>query len=77
MNHSTIEYKLTLPMSNRLLTAKEVSIRVGKSIAWIYKYEKLSLFPSPIKINSRNVLWRGEEIAAWLDNLVNNQKGSK
>lgn len=77
MNHSTIEYKLTLPMRNRLLTAKEVSIRVGKSIAWIYKYEKLSLFPSPIKINSRNVLWRGEEIAAWLDNLVNNQKGSK
>ena len=60
-------------MNNRLLTAKEVSLRIGKSIAWIYKYEKLSLFPSPIKINSRNVLWKGEDIAAWLDKMINSR----
>ena len=69
MNHFTLEYKLTLPMKNRLLTAKEVSLRIGKSVGWIYKYEKLSLFPSPIKINSRNVLWHGEEVENWLDNI--------
>ena len=77
MNHFTIEYKLTLPMNNRLLTAKEVSLRIGKSIAWIYKYEKLSLFPHPIKINSRNVVWKGEEVQAWLDNMISSQGDSK
>ena len=56
-------------MKNRLLTAKEVSLRIGKSVGWIYKYEKLSLFPSPIKINSRNVLWKGEDIEYWLDKV--------
>lgn len=75
MNHFTLEYKLTLPMKNRLITAKEVSIRIGKSIGWIYKYEKLSQFPSPIKINSRNVLWHGEEIECWINNL-NRNKGA-
>jgi predicted DNA-binding transcriptional regulator AlpA len=71
MNHFTIEYKLTLPMKNRLLTAKEVSLRIGKSIPWIYKYVKLSLFPTPIKINSRNVLWKGEEVETWLEDMAN------
>jgi predicted DNA-binding transcriptional regulator AlpA len=56
-------------MKNRLLTAKEVSLRIGKSVGWIYKYKKLCLFPSPIKINSRNVLWKGEDIEHWLDRL--------
>jgi len=56
-------------MKNRLLTAKEVSLRIGKSVGWIYKYVKLSLSPSPIKINSRNVLWKGEEIEVWLDDM--------
>lgn len=64
-------------MNNRLLTAKEVSLRIGKSIAWIYKYEKLSLFPQSIKINSRNVLWKGEEVQAWLDNMVSSRGDSK
>jgi predicted DNA-binding transcriptional regulator AlpA len=75
MNHYTLEYKLSLPMQNRLLTAKEVSLRIGKSVGWIYKYEKLSQFPSPIKINSRNVLWQGEEIETWISNL-NQNKGA-
>jgi predicted DNA-binding transcriptional regulator AlpA len=75
MNHFTLEYKLTLPMKNRLLTAKEVSLRIGKSIGWIYKYEKLSLFPSPIKINSRNVVWHGGEIETWISHL-NQNKGA-
>ena len=70
MSHFTLEYKLTLPMKNRLLTAKEVSLRIGKSVGWIYKYEKLCLFPSPIKINNRNVLWKGEEIENWLNSMT-------
>lgn len=72
MNHYTLEYKLTLPLKNRLINARELSIRIGKSVAWIYKYQKTGGFPASIKINSRNVLWKGEEIEYWLANISQN-----
>ena len=75
MNHHTLEYKLTLPLSNRLINAKELSIRIGKSVAWIYKYQSAGLFPKGVKINSRNILWDGNEIQDWIEGVKSNKKG--
>jgi len=55
------------PLANRLVNAKEIAIRTGKSIPWIYHEEKAGRFPKRIRIGTRGVAWRGCEVQLWLD----------
>lgn len=58
---------LALPMTNRLVSAKEISLRTGKSVPWIYQEEKAQRFPNRIRIGIRGVAWQGSEVQHWLD----------
>ena len=69
-----LEVVLALPLANRLVNAKEIAIRTGKSIPWIYHEEKAGRFPKRIRIGTRGVAWRGCEVQLWLDQCTTTSK---
>ena len=75
MNKATLstrylEVVLALPLANRLVNAKEIAIRTGKSIPWIYHEEKAGRFPKRIRIGVRGVAWEGTDIQHWIDSRI-------
>ena len=65
-----LEVVLALPLANRLVNAKEIAIRTGKSIPWIYHEEKAGRFPKRIRIGVRGVAWEGTDIQHWIDSRI-------
>lgn len=62
-----IETLLTLPLAGRLVSAREISARIGRPAATFYRWEANGHFPRRIYLNQKCVAWRGEEIQSWLD----------
>ena len=62
-----IETLLTLPLAGRLISAREISARIGRPAATFYRWEANGHFPRRIRLNRKCVAWRGEEIQSWLD----------
>jgi prophage regulatory protein len=65
-----LEIVLALPLANRLVNAKEIAIRTGKSIPWIYHEEKAGRFPKRIRIGIRGVAWEGADVQHWIDSRI-------
>ena len=65
-----LEIVLALPLANRLVNAKEIAIRTGKSIPWIYHEEKAGRFPKRIRICIRCVAWEGADVQHWIDSRI-------
>ena len=63
----SIETLLTLPLAGRLVSAREISARIGRPAATFYRWEVNGRFPRRIYLNQKCVAWRGEEIQAWID----------
>ena len=62
-----IETLLTLPLAGRLVSAREISARIGRPAATFYRWEANGDFPRRIRLNRKCVAWRGDEFQAWLD----------
>ena len=54
---------------SHLLTIGEVCARVGVSRTTIYARMNERQFPAPIKIGTKSVRWRSDEIDAYIDRL--------
>ncbi len=54
---------------SHLLTIREVCARVGVSRTTIYARMNERQFPAPIKIGTKSVRWRSDEIDAYIDRL--------
>ena len=65
-----LEVVLALPLANRLVNAKEIAIRTGKSIPWIYHEEKAGRFPKRIRIGVRGVAWEGTDVQHWIESRI-------
>ena len=65
-----LEIVLALPLANRLVNAKEIAIRTGKSIPWIYHEEKAGRFPKRIRIGIRGVAWEWADVQHWIDSRI-------
>ena len=50
-----------------LLRIAEVGRRCGLSRTTIYDRLTAGTFPKPVKLSERNVRWRSDEIAAWIE----------
>ena len=50
----------------RLLPMKAVIEFTSLSRATLYRHIKKGIFPQPIKIGERRVVWRTEDIEIWL-----------
>jgi predicted DNA-binding transcriptional regulator AlpA len=62
-----IETLLTLPLAGRLVSAREISARIGRPAVTFYRWEASGHFPRRIYLNPKCVAWRGDEIQAWMD----------
>ena len=62
-----IETLLTLPLAGRLVSAREISARIGRPAATFYRWEANGQFPRRIYLNQKCVAWCGDEIQAWID----------
>jgi predicted DNA-binding transcriptional regulator AlpA len=62
---------LTLPLANRLISARELSARLGRPCATFYRWEATGRFPRRMQLQGKCVAWRGEEIQAWIDERLN------
>ena len=47
----------------------EVENLVGLKVAAIYRMMRTGDFPKPVRIGSKAVRWRREDIEAWIDSL--------
>ena len=54
-------------MIHTLLRRPEVQAITGLSCAGIYKLMRSGKFPEPIKVTSRAVRWKSEEIQSWIE----------
>lgn len=54
--------------STKLLTAREVTDTCGMHYTTLCHWVRAGMFPRPIKLASRRVVWRENDIQAWLDN---------
>ena len=54
---------------SHLLTIREVCARDGVSRTTIYARMNERQFPAPIKIGTKSVRWRSDEIDAYIDRL--------
>jgi predicted DNA-binding transcriptional regulator AlpA len=64
---SLTETLLTLPLAGRLVSAREISARLGRPAATFYRWEAIGQFPQRIRLEGKAVAWRGDDIQAWLD----------
>jgi prophage regulatory protein len=53
-------------MSDKILRLRDVMQTVGVGKTSIYEWTKLGLFPRQVRLGSRAVGWRAQDIAAWL-----------
>ena len=51
----------------RLLRRAEVEVLIGLKTAQLYRLMKRGKFPLPVKLGSRAVRWKSNEIRAWLE----------
>lgn len=62
---------MNLPLNNRNISAFEVELRTGRSIAWCYNQEQKGNFPKRFKTSpdpeDRGVAWNGDELALWIE----------
>lgn len=63
----TMKLYCSLPLSGRLVSAKEIATRIGKSVPTIYRWEQLGMFPERVRLVGRSVAWRGDEVQLWID----------
>ena len=52
-----------------LLRIRDVCQRVGLSRTAVYDKMAEGDFPQPVRLSTRNVRWRSDEIAAWIDRV--------
>ena len=64
-----MEYTSEGAAKMQLLTRAEVEERVGLRRSAIYAMMRAGRFPEPVKISSRCVRWRSDEVQAWIDGL--------
>jgi prophage regulatory protein len=62
----TIQIETLKPLS----TLKQVKEFTSLSKASIYRYIKLNIFPQPIRIHARRVVWTAEDLIAWKNSLT-------
>lgn len=61
-----MQTKTPVPPADRMLTRRDVEVRVGLSGSTIYDAIKRGTFPRPVKVGVRAVRWSESEIEAWL-----------
>jgi prophage regulatory protein len=49
---------------------KQVEIATGLARSTIYKLMADGKFPLPVKLTSKAVAWRSDEIAAWIESRI-------
>lgn len=54
---------------SRLLRLPAVRAITGLQKSSIYAKAKKGTFPKPVKVSSRAVAWRSDEINTWIDDL--------
>lgn len=54
-------------MTQKLLRRPDVEARTGLSRSTIYDWMKRGEFPQPVKLGSRLVAWRENDIGDWLE----------
>jgi prophage regulatory protein len=54
---------------SRLLRLPAVLILTGLKKSSIYAKAQKGTFPKPVKLSSRAVAWRSDEVHQWIDNL--------
>lgn len=54
-------------MSENIITAREVSKRVGLSRTSVWRLVKRGDFPPPLRLSSQRRGWIDREISEWLD----------
>lgn len=63
---------MNLPLKNRNISAFEVQLRTGRSIAWCYEQERKGNFPRRFRTSpdpeDKGVAWNGNELAVWIAN---------
>lgn len=64
---NTMKLYCSLPLTGRLVSAREIATRIGKSVPTIYRWEQMGIFPKRVRLVSRSVAWRGEEVQQWID----------
>jgi prophage regulatory protein len=60
----------------RLLRFKDVFDRVHMSRTQIWRLEQAGLFPSPVRLSHKVVLWSEAEINTWIDRRLESRKGT-
>lgn len=58
----------------RLLTMKEVQASVRLCPNTIRKLVKLGRFPEPIRISSHRIAWRADDVEAWKQRGIDDDK---
>ena len=61
----------------RLLRIKEVLARLSISRSSFLEGCRTGRFPQPIKLGPRTTVWRAEDIAAFIENLGNQEAGNE
>ncbi|WP_419923383.1 helix-turn-helix transcriptional regulator [Candidatus Poriferisodalis sp.] len=61
MNHNTA------PALAQLLPRPQVERLTGLSTSSLYRAMRHSDFPEPLRIGTRSVRWRADEVQAWID----------
>ncbi|WP_419922328.1 helix-turn-helix transcriptional regulator [Candidatus Poriferisodalis sp.] len=51
----------------RLMTAAEVQQLLGIGRTVLYRLQRDHGFPDPIRLATKSVRWRADEVTAWLD----------
>lgn len=60
-------------MSDRLISMKEVTLRVPFTKVHIYRLISRGQFPDRVKIGQRRVCWRESDIDAWIASKIEAQ----
>ena len=53
-------------MSSRVLRRPEVEARTGLSRSTIYRLMDEGAFPRPVRLHTRAVGWREDDVAGWI-----------
>jgi len=56
--------------TRRVLRRPEVQARTGLARSTIYARMKEGRFPTPVRLGSRAVAWREEDVEEWLSSLT-------
>ena len=73
--NGTIEAAVTPAATLLLLRIKHVQALVPVHRVTLWRMIERGDFPAPLKINGRTILWRADEIQAWVDAKSSERKG--